>query len=120
MSYSFYQFHAAKIHIIIYLAKYSLEILFDGKFILRDEDFFEGDYIVLLVEDKHGFFVVDGVDCAEGKGAVVVGHQDAIADQTRGTLVAVSKWLDIAYQQQCKQRLFKYTLSLVDDVAGGL
>ena len=34
MSSSFYQFHTAKIHIIIYLAKYLLEILFDGKFIL--------------------------------------------------------------------------------------
>lgn len=93
-------FHAAKIHNIIYLAKYSLEILLDGKLILRDKDFFKGDYIVLLVEDKHGFFVVDGVDGAEGKGAVVVGHQDATADQTRGTFVTVNKWLYIAYQQQ--------------------
>ena len=53
----------------------------------------------MFVEDKHGFFVVDGVDGTEGKVAVAVGHQDAIADQPRGTFVAVSKWLDIANQQ---------------------
>ena len=100
MSYSFHHFHAAKIHIIIYLAKYSLEILFDGKFKLWDEYFFERYDVVLFVEDQHGFLVVDGIDGAERQRAVVIGKQDAIADKSRGAFVAVGERLDITYQQQ--------------------
>ncbi len=42
-----------------------LEVFLNSKYVLFDKYFLEGGNAILLIEDKHGFFVVDGVYGAE-------------------------------------------------------
>ena len=55
------------------------EILPHSKLKLLDENLLEGVEVVLLVEDKHGFLVVDGINRAKTQRTIAVGNQDGIA-----------------------------------------
>lgn len=52
---------------------YHLEVGFDGKEELVDEDTFEGGDIVLLIKHQHRLLIVNRINCSEGYGTVAVG-----------------------------------------------
>ena len=91
-----------------------LEIRFYRKQELVDEDFLECGDVVLFVEHKHGFLVVDGVDRAEGYGAIAVGNKDGIACYACRPFVAVGECLYIRKEYQGEEGFLKYVLLSVD------
>lgn len=80
---------------MIYRCPSESEVGLDGKSELVDENLLESGDVVLLVEDKHSFLVIHGIDRTEGYRAVLVRDQDSVAGDAGSALVAVRECLDV-------------------------
>ena len=94
------------------------EIRLNSKPKLLDKNLLERRNVVLLVEQQHGFFVVDAVDCPKRDGAVAIGDEQGIACDASHPFVAIVERLDIRKQNQHKECLFKHVVATVHQVAG--
>ena len=72
-----------------------LEIRFYRKQELVNEYLLKCSNVVLLIEHKHGFLIVYGIDRTERDGTIVVGYKDGIACYACSPFVAVGKCLYI-------------------------
>ena len=80
---------------VLYRYPSESEVGLDGKSELVDENLLESGDVVLLVEDKHSFLVIHGIDRTEGYRAVLVRDQDSVAGDAGSALVAVRECLDV-------------------------
>ena len=72
-----------------------LEIRPDGKFKLVDEDPLESIEIILLIENEHGFLVVNGIHGSETQGTIATNLNRRKNDKINsniGSLQAI-KWM---------------------------
>ena len=72
-----------------------LKILFYRELKLVDEYLFESIQIILLVENKHGLFIVNRIYGAETQRAIAIGYQYSIAGDSGGSFIAIRERLDI-------------------------
>ena len=93
------------------------EIRLNSKPELLDKNLLECRNVVLLIEQKHSFFVINAIHRPERDGAVTIGDKHGIACDAGHPFVAIVERLYIRKQDQHKECLFKHIVAAVHQVA---
>ena len=77
---------------------FDLKISLHGKLKLINENFLNSTYIILLVENEHGFLILNSVYRSKGYGTIVVIHQYSITYNPGCPFIAIGKRLYVGYE----------------------
>jgi hypothetical protein len=78
-----------------------LKIGFDRKPKLLDEKLFKDADRILFIKNQHCFFIFHSINGSERNGAVLIGNQNGVANDTCCPFVAIVERLDIRKKYQC-------------------